>query len=634
MAEMSLTRSRRGIARWAVMAVTVSVVALPGAARSKDLPQAARGITVPAGFAAIEYAHVPIVPTTLTFGPDTAGFLAFGSMRTDADDHGTLLYVGGVSGNPMTCDGCGQVVAITDERTLVAPGNRLAVADGLDAVLGIAFGPDRAPGYESSSTLWVVDNLENRGRVLALHDTNGDGYFETHRVVLHNIPNGRHQTNGLTVGPDGMMYLANGNATDDGLECGPPMGPRTPVGLPAPIQDGYDSALRDRSCPAPEVVPWTGSIIRVDPAWDNVDLLNDVVVDDDRAYAPDGLDDESVLVSRGYRNIFDVDFNPRIPNELWTPMNGPDEPAGSEPIYGLEIDNEQIVAQDPESGDAIFGPVIEDAGFPSCLYDPHENNFPEPGLGGHEHPGDPEPQENLNPGVAEQFGACAERVQASSFMRPRFVLKDGHEGTSGLSFERGSNFPARYDNDLFVAEWGSLWNLNGATVTGHKVLALDVAPDGSVTGRPREFMTTPLPMDITFGDNGFLYVADMTGAIYEVQHVSDALTPDVVTIDMTDGQFVPQAITIVRGQTIRWVNSDSVAHNVRAVQAVRLTDPTITSESPIQDGSEINSPGPIPPGGEWSFTFGDRAGVWHYSSTAGAEGNTMRGTIIVLPVER
>jgi plastocyanin len=34
------------------------------------------------------------------------------------------------------------------------------------------------------------------------------------------------------------------------------------------------------------------------------------------------------------------------------------------------------------------------------------------------------------------------------------------------------------------------------------------------------------------------------------------------TVDMKDIQFVPKAVTIAKGQTIEWKNSDSVTHNV------------------------------------------------------------------------
>ena len=593
---------RRARSALVIFAVLGGLLAQAPARGGDYPPQVVRGLTVPAGFAATLYAQADLTPTTLTFGPDSAGVGLASARRL----HGTLLYVGGVSGSPFSCNGCGVVAAFNDEHAPVTPNNEPFVADGLNQVLGIAFGPD--------GTLWVTDNASSRGRVLALKDLDADGYFENKRVVLKNIPTGRHQTNGLTFGPDGMLYVANGNATDDGLECGPPLPPENSV-----------------ECPPGDVErkPWTGSIIRVDPSWTDVDLLADVRVDGDPFYAEDGLDDEGVLVSSGYRNIYDVDFRPGAPTEIWTPMNGSDDPASSEPLYALDVANEQIVGFDPDTNEPIYGPIIEDAGFPSCLYDPHINPFPQPSLGHPPHPGIAEPQDNLNQAVIDRFGPC----QKETILRPRAIFGSGHEGTSGLAFERGAQFPARYDGDLFAAEWGSLWNLNGGTVTGHKIVVFDINPDGSV-GEEREFMSGALPMDVTFGPDGMLYMADMTGQIYQVQHVSDAATPDVSQVDMTTNQFVPQAITIVRGATVRWNNTDGTPHTVACEAGVQLVDPQEEPENVTKCPEGFGSNGNVPAGGSYSFTF-PIPGVYHYHSTNTAvETNTMRGTVIVLPMER
>jgi glucose/arabinose dehydrogenase len=633
--------------------ITVLMLAsalVPAMAQGKEYPpQAARGLTVPAGFAATLFAQTSIVPTTLAWGPDTAAD-GLGARRSAAaldDDHGNLLYVGGVDGNPLSCTGCGKVIAFSDEHLQVTPAvgdNPAVVAEGLNSVLGILPAAD--------GTLYVTDNASSRGRVLALKDANGDGFFEQQRVLLKNIPNGRHQTNGLTFGPDGKIYVANGNATDDGIECGPNFGPdpKTIIGegLPPPLDEIYNDTFRNVECPPGDVErkPWTGSIIRIDPAWDNVDLLTDVTVDADRFYGTadaegiiDGavLDDEKVLVAQGFRNIFDVDFRPGAASEIWTPMNGPDDPSGGEPLYGFDALNEDVVGFNEETQEPIYGPVVEDAGFPSCLYDPHNNPFPTPTLGGHQHPGVPEPQDNPNPAVQEKFGSCPK----DTVMRPRDIYDEGHEGTSGMTFERGNNFPARYNGGLFTAEWGSLWNLNGGTVTGHKIIHHEVNPDGTM-GREREFMTGILPMDVTFGPDGLMYVADMTGQIYQVQFVSDAATPDVVTIDMTNGQFVPQVVNIVQGQTVRWLNTDGAAHTVTCVQKAQLVNaipqvvPGGEGENPLPtDCSAMNSAGPVPAGGSHTHTFDGEVAVYHYHSTTnGTEETTMRGTIVVHLIKR
>jgi glucose/arabinose dehydrogenase len=587
--------------RSTMTALALLAVVVPGtSAQSKDLPpQIGRGVTVPAGFVARVFAQLPDgqLPTALAWAQDptfsSAAALSRGAL------HGTTLYVTSVSGNIFGA-GNGKVYGYTDE------GVPRLVADGLDAPLGVVMGPDQRTLYVSEN-----DQAAGRGRITALTDADGDGVFETKRTVIKNLPNGRHQTNDLTFGPDGMLYITNGNATDNGLECGP---------RPLPLD-----------CEHPERQPWSGSILRVDPAWADVDLLTDIRTDDGPCLAEDGRDLESVLVSWGFRNIYDVAFDPRRPGTVWTPMNGSDNPSSSEPLYAIDTTNQQLCGfEEDEEGNKIpiFGPLIEDAGFPSCLYDPHWNDFPVPQpLGGHTHEGIPDPQNNPHTGVQAAYGTCDAKID--SVHRPETIFEHGHEGTSGLAFETGGNFPDRYRNDLFVAEWGSLWNLNGLDVTGHKVIHIDLDADRKVV-RQREFMTGVLPIDVSFGLNGRMYVADMSGQIYEVQHVVP--TADVVRVDITsDGLFVPPVVTVLSGQTVRWVNLDDVAHNVQATRKTKPKDPRYGSFSPFGPGSEMNSPGTIAPGGSHSYTFWSGPAVYEYNSM---DSTTTSGAVIVLPMER
>jgi glucose/arabinose dehydrogenase len=562
-------------------------------ARSNTLlPQLLRGITVPLGFGASVFGTTPgFLPSSLTFGPDGRLYVATVTQGPDGQfiSKGQILAfedLGGVGGAPQI------------------------VAEGFHQLLGIVFGPD--------GTLYATDNdtVTFKGSVIALRDGNADGVYEQRRTVLMNIPNGRHQTNGMVFGPDGMMYLANGSATDDGLECGPPDG---------------------EPCGSQETKPWTGSIIRVNTAWENVDLQQDIRVDEDHAYAADGMDDESVSVSTGYRNIYDVDFSPADPSMIYTPMNGSDMPASNEPLYRTPVFDRKVVGQDAQ-GQPIFGPVIDDAGFPSCLYGAHPNNFPFPetngGLG-HQHPETFEPVDNPNSAVTDRFGRC----QKDKVIRPIMFFRSAHNGTTGLAFERGNNFPARYDNDLFVGEWGSIWNLNGAVPTGHKITHIDIGPDG-LPQRKREFMAGAIPMDVTFGPDGAMYVADMQGVIYRVVSVMD--TPDTATVEITgeggNAQFVPQIIAVPRGTSVLWVNLDDVAHNIHLQGRVLAEDQAQYQPYCVTDVNNctdsINSPGVIPPRGSFRYDFGDLDGVWEYGSTANPTDAAMQGMVIVAPVDR
>lgn len=578
-----IARPRRVALVTGLALVTTLQAGSPSTHAHEVIPPITHGVVLPAGFGLSTFGETPgLLPTSLTFGPDGR------------------LYVAAIQGvtvaNGFQFIASGGILAFDDLGGVGGP--PAEVAGGMDQVLGITFGPD--------GTLYAADNAANKGRIQALRDADGDGVYEQRRTVVENIPNGRHQTNGMTFGPDGMLYVANGSATDDGLECGP-------------------EPVISLACPTPEVRPWTGAILRVDPAWTGVDLLADVTVDADPFVSPDGLDDESVLVARGFRNIYDVDFRPGDPSMLYTPMNGSDDPASNEPLYRTGVADSSVVGTDGQ-GNPVLGPVIDDAGFPSCLYGPHENPFPVPEIGGHEHPEDFTPEDSPNEAVTNQFGLCPK----DDVIRPIMFFEGAHNGTTGLAFERGDEFPERYDGDLFVGEWGSIWNLNGGDPTGHKITHIDIGPGGLVERR-REFMTGGVPMDVTFGPDGAMYVADFQGLIYRIVHVFD--TADTATVEIHNGQFIPQVVFIPKATRVLWVNLDSAPHNVRARQAVVIGN--TDTDPPLQSGSEIDSPGDIAPAGSHSHAFGEHAGVWVYrSTTTPAEETTMPGAVVVLPVDR
>ncbi|HVM28276.1 MAG TPA: hypothetical protein VM433_11495 [Mycobacteriales bacterium] len=556
---------RRGARPVLALVVAGALTATVASSNAADpvSTQVLRGVTVPVGFGVTVFAELPGLPTSLTHGPDGRVYL---TVMDPSFTRGTVVAVddlGGIGGTQQT------------------------VATGFTRPLGITFGPDGA--------LYVSDTADNRGKVVALTDQDDDGAFETRRTVIGNLPNGQHQTNGLGFGPDGMLYVANGNATDDGLECGPE--PFVPL-----------------ECPAPEVVPWSGSVLRVDPRWTDVDLLTDVSLARDPE--PGRLHVDDVLAARGLRNIYGLDFLPSDPTWLYTWMNGSDDPSSSEPLYRTNIADTRPVTD--ATGATSERHVVDDMGFPSCLYDPHRNDFPMPEVGSHDHPGSLEPENNPNQAVLDAFGSC----RKGSVTRPLAFTTEGHEGSTGVAFERGDNFPERYDGDLFAAMSGSMWNLNGAQVTGRKVLHVDLDDAGQVVAQ-REFFTSPFPMDVAFSRDGAMYVADLTGSVYRIEHVAD--TPDSVTVRMVNGQFVPQVVTVSKRMSVRWVNEDTVPRDVRATTEVADRPPV------LRPGTAINSPGLVPPGGEHVHRFGDAVGAYAYDSSTSP---TMRGVLVVAPVDR
>ncbi len=71
--------------------------------------------------------------------------------------------------------------------------------------------------------------------------------------------------------------------------------------------------------------------------------------------------------------------------------------------------------------------------------------------------------------------------------------------------------------------------------------------------------------------------------------------------------FLPQVVTVVRGQSVVWTNSDAIIH-------------TTTSDKLIWDSGQLL------PGGTFSFTF-TTAGTYTYHCTI--HGTLMTGTVVV-----
>jgi len=193
---------------------------------------------------------------------------------------------------------------------------------------------------------------------------------------------------------------------------------------------------------------------------------------------PDGSGVE--VVARGVRNSVGFDWSP-LDRALWFSDNGRD-------MLGDDVPSDEL-NRVQQSGQHF--------GFPYC----HQGDVADP-----------------------QFG---EKRRCSEFVAP--VAKLGaHVATLGLRFYNGSQFPAEYRHNIFVAEHGS-WNRSAKS--GYRVvrvvldaqgrvlrdepfvqgfLQLDAGGRESVLGRPADVL--PLP------DGSLLVSDDLGGAIYRVRY--------------------------------------------------------------------------------------------------------------------
>jgi glucose/arabinose dehydrogenase len=409
----------------AALLLPISALAHSPASASKAAPEP--------GFVVTTYAATGGTPSSLAFGPDT---------RDGAE--GQRLYV---------TDNAGGTLLVIDDMGGVG-GQAQVFADGFRSPLGVVAGPDGSLYVADAETARAGPfGFRSYGRVWRVIDKDGDGVGDKKYVVLKDLPNGRHNTNGMAFGPDGKLYVTNGNSTDDGIEGG-----------------------------ESEVVPWSGSLVRIDPRLKKVSLAD--------------LPRRKTLVATGWRNVYDVAFSPVDESKAFIPMNGIDDAR-----QGSTGEN----PADPDladSDDTLHVTDVDDrhtdhAGFPSCMYNVGER-------------GDLAPFENPNPDVIDKFGPC----KKAKVVPP--VSSFGlHTSSDGLAFQTTDAWGDDYKNDLFVAQWGSLFG----PPAGHNVVRVQLDESGLAVDSQSVFLDLPTPLDLTFDDAGAMYVADFSGPIFRVEKV-------------------------------------------------------------------------------------------------------------------
>ena len=189
-------------------------------------------------------------------------------------------------------------------------------------------------------------------------------------------------------------------------------------------------------------------------------------------FNPDGSGGQ--IFAHGLRNAVGLTFRPGT-DQLWTTNIGRD-------MMGDDLPPDTI--QSVHQG--------QDFGWPRC----HAGRISDPELGG--------------------SGGC-------KHVSPANIELQAHSAPLGLTFYAGSQFPASYQGNLFVAQHGS-WNRS--TPTGYKIVRIPFANNqpGPVydfaTGWLRGGSAWGRPVDIITANDGSLMLSDdASGIIYRISTI-------------------------------------------------------------------------------------------------------------------
>jgi glucose/arabinose dehydrogenase len=187
---------------------------------------------------------------------------------------------------------------------------------------------------------------------------------------------------------------------------------------------------------------------------------------------PDGSGYE--VFARGVRNSVGFDWDPRT-RELWFTDNGRD-------MLGEDLPSDEL--------NHAAKPGMH-FGYPYC----HQGDSPDP-----------------------EFG----RKRACPEFSPPAVKLGAHVASLGMRFYTGTQFPAEYRNNIFIAEHGS-WNrsrkvgyrivrvvIEGGRVLKHEVFAEGWLQGESAWGRPVDLEVMP--------DGSLLVSDDYAGVIYRIAY--------------------------------------------------------------------------------------------------------------------
>jgi glucose/arabinose dehydrogenase len=200
-------------------------------------------------------------------------------------------------------------------------------------------------------------------------------------------------------------------------------------------------------------------------------------------FSPDGSGMK--ILAKGLRNAVGLAVNPKT-DTVWVTVNGRD-------WLGDDLPPETIYDLGKDGGDG---------GWPYCY-------------------GDRVPDSNFTKS-SEGAGNGTGEDRCKNVLEPK-VQMQAHSAPLGLAFYEGTQFPAEYRNNIFVAFHGS-WNRS--IPTGYKVVRVKVDDKGQPEGGAEDFITGWLapgetkkgrwmgrPVGIVFGSDGSMYLSDDSGGV-------------------------------------------------------------------------------------------------------------------------
>ena len=385
-------------------------------------------------------------------------------------------------------------------------------ASGFSLPLGLEF--------DDAGNLYVADSTggTESGRVdgrITRVDPDGEK-----SVIVSGLPNGRHNTNNLRWGPDGRLYIANGNPNDSG----------------------------DASGDA-DVFPYSGAILSIDVAQVSAspavlrwrDAADDRIAAGDIASHPLNADfaDKVHVLGFGFRNVYDVAFSPA--GDAYTATNGADVPSSQDLLYKIT----------PGA----------DHGFPFCY------NVGAPGGTGD--------AVSVAPNPLNTSYDCSDVPRATA-------LLGWHVCATGLDFPNAPGWGNAvyvaecgpfYPDDLLAQ---TIAQPEGAPHNvGHKVVRVALDGDGEAT-RVQDFVTgLALPTDVVFGPDGAMYIADVE-MVYRVIALplagTTAAPAEADAVIVTGPQattlgYAPPVIVVQVGGSLTYTNLDLPRHDVVALDS-------------------------------------------------------------------